>query len=146
MKIGLSLSRCVRDIVDGKVKFDDVLVVISRTDFDPHDDDQWRGIWIGYGGQTADQKVTGLRGLSRPEWAGYANENDFRATSILLWEQGKFHQPRKFGAYPARLPYYWLEATLPSEELENNPAAKAAWEKFLSVAFLSNIEMIEGQG
>ena len=53
MKIGLSYSRCVRDIVDGVVNINDVLVVIARTDFDPHNDDQWRGIWIGYGGGTA---------------------------------------------------------------------------------------------
>ena len=39
MKIGLSYSRCVRDIVDGVVSIDDVLIVISRTDFDPHDND-----------------------------------------------------------------------------------------------------------
>jgi hypothetical protein len=40
MKTGLSYSRCVRDIVDGKVDIDDVLVLISRTDFDPRDDAQ----------------------------------------------------------------------------------------------------------
>ena len=50
MKIGLSFSRCVRDIVDGVVDIDDVLVVIARTDFDPTDDTQWRSIWNGYGG------------------------------------------------------------------------------------------------
>jgi len=52
MKIGLSYSRCMRDIVDGTVDIEDVLLVIARTDFDPHDDDQWKGIWIGYGGGT----------------------------------------------------------------------------------------------
>ena len=41
MKIGLSYSRCVRDIVDGKVDINDVLVIIARTNFDPRDDDQW---------------------------------------------------------------------------------------------------------
>jgi hypothetical protein len=35
MKIGLSYSRCVRDIVDGAVDINDVLVLITRTDFDP---------------------------------------------------------------------------------------------------------------
>ncbi len=34
MKIGLSYSRCVRDIVDGRVDIDDVLIIIARTDFD----------------------------------------------------------------------------------------------------------------
>ena len=46
MKIGLSYSRCVRDIVDGTVDIDDVLVLITRTDFDPHNDDQWSSIWL----------------------------------------------------------------------------------------------------
>jgi len=47
MKIGLSYSRCVRDIVNGVVDIDDVLVLITRTDFDPRDNEQWQGIWIG---------------------------------------------------------------------------------------------------
>ena len=38
MKIGLSYSRCVRDIVDGVVDIDDVLIIIARTNFDPHYD------------------------------------------------------------------------------------------------------------
>lgn len=46
MKIGLSYSRCVRDIVDGVVDIDDVLIIISRTDFDPRNDVQWESIWL----------------------------------------------------------------------------------------------------
>lgn len=129
MKIGLSYSRCVRDIVDGTVSIDDVLVVISRTSFDPNDDAQWSGIWKGYhsGGS-----------LSNPEWRGYSceDESKFRDVSIALWDQGKFHQPRMFGAHPRRLPYFWLDVTIPIEELENNPAAKKAWEKFVILAGL----------
>lgn len=144
MKIGLSYSRCVRDIVDGTVDINDVLVVIARTDFDPHDDGQWRGIWIGYGGGTAevDELRMALSG-SNPEWAGYMNEEDFRNVSKELWDSGKFHQPRKFGAYPRRRSEIWLEAVLPNEELEKNPAAKAAWDKFQTVASLTNVELDE---
>ena len=71
MKIGLSYSRCVRDIVDGKVDIDDVLVIIARTDFDPHNDDQWSGIWEGYGGGTDGHSLRGMFSGSNPEWAGY---------------------------------------------------------------------------
>ena len=139
MRVGLSFSRCVRDIVDGTVDIADVLVIIARTDFDPNDDKQWRGIWQGYGGG---QSVGSL--WSSPEWAGYTDEDEdrFRSVSIELWEQGKFHQPRKFGAHPPRLSYYWLEATLPSEELESNPAVKKAWEQFQIVAGLSKSSKI----
>ena len=140
MKIGLSYSRCVRDIVDGKVSIDDVLVLITRTDFDPRDDEQWSGIWIGYGGGTPIAS-RGFFGHSNPEWAGYEDEEQFRSVSIELWERGLLHQPRKFGAHPARRPEIWLEAVLPNSELEKNPSAKMAWDKFQTIAGLSSVEL-----
>ena len=134
MKIGLSYSRCVRDIVDGVVDIADVLVVIARTDFDPHDDAQWNSIWVGYHDRY---------GLSNPEWANYPPEDEdrFRSVSIELWETGKLHQPRQFGAHPSRRPEIWLEAVLPSSELATNPAAKQAWDKFQMIAGLTNVEL-----
>jgi len=137
MKIGLSYSRCIRDIVEGKVDIDDVLVVIARTDFDPHDDKEWEGIWKGYGGGQ-----TGGSAWSMPEWGDYSDKDEdrFRNVSIELWEQGKFHQPRKFGAHPRRLPYHWLESILPDDELDQYPAAKKAFEQFKLIAGLTNLK------
>ncbi len=145
MKIGLSYSRCVRDIVEGKVDIADVLVIIARTDFDPRDDKQWQGIWQGYGGGSDGNMMRGFFGGSHPEWAEYTDEDEdrFRSVSIELWESGKFHEPRKFGAHPRRMPYIWLEAVLPNDELEKNPAAKQAWERFQTIAALSNVELDE---
>jgi hypothetical protein len=136
MKIGLSYSRCVLDIVEGRVDIDDVLVVISRTNFDPNVDEQWAGIWDGY--------VYG--GNSHAEWSNYdfynkEHEAKFRNVSVTLWKQGKFHQPRKFGVNPARRPEYWLETCLPDSELERNPAAKIAWDRFQVVAGLTNVKL-----
>jgi len=143
MKIGLSYSRCVRDIVDGVVDIDDVLVIISRTDFDPHNADQWESIWTGYCGGSSANPMRGIFGGSNPEWYGTTDEDEdkYRNVSIELWEQGKFHQPRKFGAHPARRPEIWLETVLPSAELEKNPAAKKAWEKFQTVAGLTSVNL-----
>lgn len=143
MKIGLSYSRCVRDIVNGVVDIDDVLVLITRTDFDPRDDEQWQGIWIGYGGGTDNAYSRGFFSHSNPEWAGTTVEDEdrYRSVSIELWESGKLHQPRKFGAHPSRRPEIWLEAVLPSSELEKNPVAKKAWDKFQTIAGLSNVEL-----
>jgi hypothetical protein len=138
LKIGLSYSRCVRDIVDGEVDLRDVLVIISRTDFDPRDDEQWAGIWQGYGGgQTFGSP------FSSPEWMDYPPEDEakFRQVSIDLWNRGKLHQPRKFGVKPARRPEIWLEAVLPSLELQRNPAAKDAWDKFQTIAGLTNVKI-----
>jgi hypothetical protein len=126
MKIGLSYSRCIRDIVDGTVDIDDVLVVVSRTDFDPHNDEQWKGIWEGYH-------------WNNPEWADYPDEDEdrFRSVSIELWESGKFHQPRKFGAHPRRLSYYWLDVLPTKQDIDANPATKKAWEQFQILSGLS---------
>jgi len=136
MKIGLSYSRCVLDIVEGRVLADDVLVIITRTNFDPHDDGQWAGIWDGYT----------LGGLSNPEWGNYDyhskdDEDRFRSMSIMLYDDGKLHQPRQFGARPARRPEIWLEAVLPSSELEKNTAAKDAWNNFQIIAGLTNVKL-----
>jgi hypothetical protein len=138
MKIGLSYSRCVRDIVDGLVDIRDVLVIIARTDFDPRNDEQWKGIWQGYGGGQTLGSI-----WSNPEWNAYGAEReaDFREVSIALLEQGKLHQPRQHGAHPRRLPYYWLETVLPTEELDRNPAVRDAWEQFQVLAGLRGIEL-----
>ena len=134
MKIGLSYSRCVRDIVDGQVDIEDVLVLITRTNFDPHNDEQWTSIWEGY---------RDSYGLSNPEWRNYPPEDEvkFRNISIELYDTGKIHQPRKFGAHPSRRPEIWLEAVLPSSELVRNPAAKDAWDKFQTIAGLTNVKI-----
>lgn len=140
MKIGLSYSRCIRDIVDGVVDINDVLVLITRTDFDPRDADEWQGIWDGYGGG-ADNTRYQIFSQSNPEWAGYHDADQFRSVSIELWETGRLHQPRKFGAHPQRRPEIWLETVLPSSELDANPAAKMAWNNFQMVAGLTNVKL-----
>lgn len=140
MKIGLSYSRCVRDIVEGTVPFEDVLVIITRTDFDPENDEQWRGIWAGY--------CRGSYLNMNMEWSDYDYENKeheklFRDVSIELKVAGKLHQPRQYGAHPRRLPYIWLDTILPSEELDKNPGVKAAWNKFQTLAALSSVHVDE---
>ena len=130
MKIGLSLSRCVAEIYEGKVDLYDVLVVVARTDFDPENDQHWEGIWQGYHHGGA---------WSHPEWAhlGDEAEQDIRDICIELKKSGKLHQPRQFGAHPARLPYIWLDTFAPEEEIAKNPAAQKAWDNYKLIAGLS---------
>ena len=132
MKVGLSLSRCVRDIVEAKVDYDDVLVIIARTDFDPYDESHWNGIWQGYR----------YGGMSNPEWADAEpnlSEEEasaiYRNVAIQLYDGGKLHQPRQFGAHPRRLPYYWLDCVIPPEEM--NPAQQKAWDQYQTLTGLS---------
>jgi hypothetical protein len=96
MLIGLSYSRCVKDIVEGRVNIDDVMVIIARTDFDPNVDTQWKGIWRGYAGGTPARsgRITG----SYSEWYGTTDEDEvkYRNISVVLFASGKLHQPRQF--------------------------------------------------
>jgi hypothetical protein len=128
----------VRDIVDGTVDIRDVLIIITRTDFDPRDNDQWAGIWTGYGGgQTLGDP------WSNPEWNNYGPEReaDFLGVTLELYESGRLHQPRQFGARPSRRSEIWLEAVLPSSELDQNPAAREAWDRFQTIAGLTNVTL-----
>jgi len=132
MLVGSSLSRCVRDIYNGVVDINEVLVIIARTDFDPDDDKQWKSIWQGYAGD-------GTGSIwSAPEWAGHADhEQEFRDICSKLKLQGKLHQPRQYGAYPRRLHHYWYDVILTNDVVDSNPAAKRAWENYKTIAGLS---------
>jgi hypothetical protein len=135
MRVGLSFSRCIRDIVDGKVNIDDVLVIISRTNFDPRDDKNWQSIWDGYHYGNMN---------SAPEWQNYPNSSvQFRDLTLELWRKGKLHQPRQFGAYPPRRKEIWLEVILPSEELDSIPFVRDAWENFQVAAALTGVKLLE---
>ena len=132
MKVGLSFSRCIRDIVEARVEFDDVLVIVSRTDFDPHNDAHWKGIWDGYR----------YGGMSNPEWEGAEpklseeDANDvYRNVTKNLYDNGKLHQPRQFGTHPRRLPYYWLDCVVSPEE--HNPAQQKAWDTYKLITDLA---------
>jgi hypothetical protein len=128
MKIGLSLSRCIRDIYEGKVDLDDVLVIVARTNCS-NDYDSWNELWNGYRQQM---------GLSYPEWIDIPEEDEPKMRDIYssLFTEGKLHQPRQFGHHPRRLPYYWLETFAPMEEIANNPATIKAWETYKMLAGL----------
>lgn len=132
MKVGLSLSRCVRDIVEAKVLYDDILCIVARTDFDPHNDEHWRSIWEGYR----------YGGMSNPEWAGAEptlSEDEasavYRNVVTRLFDGGKLHQPRQFGTHPPRMPYYWLECIVPEDEM--NPAQQKAWDNYKLITELA---------
>ena len=128
MKVGLSLSRCLRDIYDGKVDESEVLVIIARTNFNPHKDSEWSRVWYGY---TAG-------GFSKPPWRDLIDyHDDVRRLVARLYDNGLIHQPRQFvkGSQPS-LPYHWLDLVVPVDELEELPVVKAAWEQYVAVANL----------
>jgi hypothetical protein len=130
MKIGTSYSRCLLDIFEGRVNENEVMVIIARTDFDPREDSQWKSIWKGYrsGG-----------GFSHPEWYALKDEDEakIRKISVEMYEDGKIHQPRKFGGYPKRMQQYWYDLVLTDGVKDSNPAVKKAWDHYKMLANLT---------
>ena len=47
MKVGLSFSRCIKDIFLGEVDYEEVLIIIASTNFNPNDDISWEDIQRG---------------------------------------------------------------------------------------------------
>jgi hypothetical protein len=134
MKLGTSLSRCVRDIYQGTVDINNVVVIVARTDFDPEDDSQWNNIWQGYAGGNSRGSLH-----SNPEWSNIPAEDESKVRDICinLKRRGKLHQPRQFGAHPQRLHHYWYDLVLTADVVDSNPTAKKAWENYKLIAGLS---------
>ena len=134
MKIGSSLSRCVKDIYEGIVDIDNVLVIVARTDFDPENDAHWTSIWKGYAGGNSKGSL-----YSQPEWSSIPVEDEQKVRDICvkLKRWGKLHQPRQYGAHPQRLAHYWYDAILTEDVVDSNPAAKKAWDNYKMIAGLS---------
>ena len=91
MLIGTSLGKCVKDILDGTVQEDDVVLIITRTmapDSDRFNDvlEQYYG---GINGHAYDLSVNGTKTLEEVKELG-----------TRLFDGGKIHQPRCFKNFP----------------------------------------------
>lgn len=124
MKVGMSLGKCVRDIFSGKVKYDDVLIIISNTSFNPNTPDHWAGLWDGY------SKIDSY-------WRNYKDqEHEIRDLCLRLYRDGKLHQPRRFGKDQQWSSTVWFNICLTDEDHNKNPSAKLAYEKYRTLAGL----------
>lgn len=123
MKIGLSLSKCVRDIAEGLVNDEDVLVLVTGTMFDFKDSKQWDSIWNGY--------AWGL-------WAGLEHDQIYAIVEKLYFD-GKLHMPRNFGGYPrpARNNDHWLETILDPQFTGLSESELDAWNQYKFITGLS---------
>jgi hypothetical protein len=134
MKLGTSLSRCVRDIYEGTVDINNVVVIVARTDFDPENDTQWASIWRGYAGGNGKGSL-----YNAPEWSSIPAEDEqtVRDICVKLKTMGKLHQPRQYGAHPQRMNEYWYDLVLTADIVDSNPTAKKAWDHYKLIAGLS---------
>ena len=114
MKIGFSLGRCVRDIVNGEVAIDDVAFIIAATHIN-----------------SVEQldRVIEMYMYER----GYLLDLDFEKCKEIarqLWDSSKILQPRREGMHRHMQPEnaIWVDMypSIPSE----NDAVKKAWDAY----------------
>lgn len=114
MKIGFSFGRCVRDIVNGEVSLEDVLVIISGTHMETPE--QMKGVVRTY--------------LSYPEYLDGCDADRCQEVARQLWYAGKLHQPRRYGASATHIPeaYVWMDVVPTAKDAD--PAVREAWQGY----------------
>jgi hypothetical protein len=117
MKIGFSLGRCVRDIVNDTVSIDDVYLIVSRTLI--HDSSQIDDIIDSY--------------LSRPDYLAGLDEGRCYDVAHQLYLSGRIYQPRVHGFNPRKVSEdaVWMDLmpTIMGED-QATEQVQAAWRQY----------------
>ena len=120
MKIGFSFGRCVRDIVNGTVEFDDVLLIVTRTRIAGPDD--LAGVIRDY--------------LHEPTYLGGLDPTECHAVAKRLWDAAKLHQPRLQGVHPPPIAedYVWMDLVPTAAEIEDH--VRDSWKAYRTMLAL----------
>jgi hypothetical protein len=114
MKIGFSLGRCVRDIVNGLVKVEDVAWIIASTLIES--EEQLRNVILQY-----TYEPTYLSGL---------DEDRCQRVALTLYDSGRILQPRMQGVRRTKVPEDSIWADLYPTINSENSNVKRAWDGY----------------
>jgi hypothetical protein len=132
MKVGFSLGRCIRDIVNEVVDINDVIVIVAGTRFETQE--QLANIVNEY--------------MYRDTYLWGLDESACQGVASVLFREGKIHQPRNFGAYRNMMPEDAVWADLFPTGGHEDPMVQEAWQAYRGMLGLtgnkpSNKEYIE---
>ncbi len=114
MKIGFSLGRCIRDIVNGDVGVDDVAFLITATNV--KDKEHLENVIYTY--------------IHEP---GYLLGEDYKQcleVAHILWDTNRILQPRAQGMHRHMQPENSIWVDIFPTALSDNDAVKNSWEKY----------------
>lgn len=118
MKIGFSFGRCLRDIVSGKVDFEDVYLVVARTLI--HDSSHVDRVVEQY--------------LYEAQYLLGLDEGACYDMGQKLYLSGKLYQPRKYGFHPQMVAEdaVWMDLmpVLDDAEAQNSEQVIHAWKQY----------------
>jgi hypothetical protein len=111
MKIGFSLGRCIRDIVQGDVNIDDVAFIIAATNI--REVEQLTQVVNDY--------------MIRSDYLEGLDETKCQVTALELWNTSRILQPRREGMHRHKQPENSVWVDMFPTELSENEAVKKAW-------------------
>lgn len=129
MKIGTSLGKCVKDILDGHVRYEDVLFIVSNTNAPTLE--QLFGVIEEY--------YYAYQGSGSPyDLSAHSLESAKKIAQRLL-ENGKLHQPRAISKYifgnAHQLQDTWYDI-VPSPTSDNE-SVREAWNHYTMIRNLA---------
>ena len=125
MKIGFSLGRCVRDIVNGEVGVDDVAFLITATSI--HNTEQLSQVIQMY--TYEDGYLLGL------------DEAECQRVALELWNTNRLLQPRKQGLRRHQQPENSIWVDIFPTKLSENESVKKAWDSYrFMLHMVENVE------
>jgi hypothetical protein len=126
MKIGFSLGRCVRDIVNSSVSIDDVAFIIAATNI--HSEEQLKNVIQDYMYRDDDY----LYGL---------DVDRCQAIALDLWNTNKILQPRRQGMHRHRQPANSIWVDMFPTVNSDSEAVKKAWDAYrLMLHMVENVD------
>ncbi len=114
MKVGFSLGRCVRDIVDGIVAYEDVAFIISGTALRDEEAVKW----------CVEEY------LNRRDYLLGLDPEQCRKIALDLYRNGKVFQPRLQNIPAFHIPEGAIWADLFPTNVSDSDAVKKAWEAY----------------
>ena len=114
MKIGFSLGRCVRDIVEGAVSIDDVAFIITATSI--HTREQLDNVIQVYCGE--------------PNYLLNLDYDECLSVAQNLWDTNRLLQPRRQGMHRHAQPENSVWVDMFPTALSDKEPVKKAWEQY----------------
>jgi hypothetical protein len=114
MKVGFSLGRCIRDIVNDIVSYDDVAFIITGTAL--RDEDSIKMCVEDY--------------MYRNDYLAGLEQEQCTEIGLRLFNEGKLFQPRLQGIRAFRIPEGAIWADLFPTNVSDSDAVKKAWEAY----------------
>ena len=114
MKIGFSLGRCIRDIVNGDISIDDVAFIITATNIREREDLEF--VIFTY--------------ESEPEYLYGLDHEHCMDVAYALWDTNRLLQPRRQGLHRHKQPAGSVWVDMFPTELSKNESVKRAWDSY----------------